>query len=140
MNLSEYKLVSPKIKGEIVFTYNKGVLFSIVFKLAEPLSVKQFTWLVMHVLYSEKELNGHDDYIGDVKLQRITPLPSTNKVELFSSFYKRYVKDFDNNPVDYVRYRKDHLMLRGFEVTEALLIAYFTSDKALFKGNYSIGN
>ena len=38
MTISQYKLVSSKNKGEIVFIYHGGVLFSIVFELKEPLN------------------------------------------------------------------------------------------------------
>src|SRR5207237_2224574 len=115
MIISEYKLVSPKIAGEIVFTFNGGILFSIVFKLSKPLSVEQFEWLIKNLLYSEKVLNGRNDCIGNVRLQRITPVPATDKVAMFSKYYKRYVKDFDGNPIEYIRSKKDHLMLRSFE-------------------------
>ena len=140
MMISEYKLVSDKISGEIIFTYNGDVLFSIVFKLSKPLSVEQFAWLCGNMLYSEKVLKGRNDCFGTVQLKRVTPMTAADKMTLFCNGYKQYIKDVDGNPVEYIRQKMDHLMLKSFEVNELLLRTYFTSDKVLFKGNYSVGN
>ena len=134
MNISEYKLLSDKIKGEIVFIYHNGILASIVFKLTEPLSLEQVNWFGMNLFMVYVELEHLQMQMGGKLLKRITPVPAKQKLEMFCEYYKRFIK------IDYKKQNRDHFYISKYEVNDKLLTTYFKSENVLFKNKHSVGN
>ncbi len=136
MTIHEYKFVSPKFKGEIVLTYHKKYLFSVVFKLQEPLSAKQMEFLCKELPFVYFELEDRI-ILGGIPLERITPeatTPAMEKVKMFQEHYFQHIK------IEYKKQAKDHLLISKKDVTPKLLTTYFTSSNVLFNKHHSIPN
>jgi hypothetical protein len=143
MKSQDYKFSSPKLDGSIILSYNDGILRSILFDLKTPLSQQQEQWFLKNILeYAFREPAGDTQFerILLSHLVKIVQPAANNKVSLFCEYYSKNVKDKDGNPVEYKRGRKDHLVLRTYDVTPELLTTYFNSENILFKNKYSIGN
>lgn len=143
MIIAEYRLTSPKIDGQIVFTYHGGVLMSILFRLKKPLSDVQVRALLNGAPY--RELAPELMQVCEVQLQRITPekksITSTQeKIALFCRYYSAHVVAQGGVQLKYKVSRADSGMIKAVDVTDKLLTTYFTSTSVLFKNHYSIGN
>jgi hypothetical protein len=136
MTISEYKLTSPKIKGEIVLTYHKRYLHSVLFKIQEPLTSQQMDWLCRNLPFAYYELEDRV-IMGGIMLERITPVATTPAMEKVRMFQEHYLKHIG---IAYVKQAKDHLLIAKKEVNEKLLTTYFTSTNVSFKNHHSIGN
>jgi hypothetical protein len=141
MIVTEYKLVSPKLDGEIVFTYHGGVLFGVLFKLKRPLNGVQLDIIRKEFHYIESD-NMH---VAGVLLQAITPerkttMTTQEKIALWITYYNKFVRQPDGTPVPYTVGAAESGMIKHKDVTELLLNTYFTSNKVLFKNKYSIAN
>jgi hypothetical protein len=121
------------MSGEIVLTFHNAHLFNINFKLAAALSQEQTLFIKKHLPFTEDALLQHK-FGGAFDIAALTEVPAMDKVALFMKEYREYLS------IDYQKQKRDHLMIASFDVTEALLKTYFTSDNILFKEKHSIGN
>jgi len=139
MNISLYKCTSVKMQGEIILTYHDGTLYNILFRLQNNLTQEQIVYFKERLPFTVEALPEFK-MGGGITIEEYREVPANDKVALFCEYYRRYIKDDKNNPVEYHKSKRDHLMIRTFEVTERLLITYFTSNNVLFKNHHGIGN
>lgn len=134
MNITQYKLKSPKIKGEIVFIYHNGVLFSVNFNLQQPLDTKQIEWFCLNLPYAYIEYDHAPMLLGHVMLEKVTSTPTNEKIALFCRIYEQYTS------VKYIVSPKASGMIKRLDITKELLDTYFTSENVLFRSKHSIEN
>lgn len=121
------------MNGEIVLTFHDGHLYNILFRLSRPLTPAQCDLLKKNIPFVDYYLHEFANVCG-LHYEPIIETTAMDKVALFMKAYHHHLG------LDYQKQKLDHLMIKKYDVTEALLNTYFTSDNVLFKEKHSIGN
>jgi hypothetical protein len=126
----KYRIESERIKGEIAFTFQNGLLQLIELNLQEPLEADQIRFLLPNIPYYEEEAEQMN-----YKLTKVPDTGSNLKLTLFCEYYTKYYKG-----IKYKVSSSDAGKIKHYEVNDKLLQTYFTSENFLFVGKHCISN
>lgn len=127
--ITNYTLTGTKSKTIIEVSYNNGFLTSFKIDLNTPLTEAQFNAFIGCLSFTEDNV----DFVKNCGLN-VSRNTSNQKIALFCSFYKEYMK------LPYKVTKADSGKIKHIKLTDEILKAYFTSINNLFKNKRSISN
>lgn len=126
----KYRIDSERIKGEIAFTFQNGMLQAVELNLATPLEADQIRFLLPNIPYYEEEVEQMS-----YKTIKVADTGSNLKIALFCEYYTKFYKG-----IKYKVSSSDAGKIKHYEITDKLLHTYFTSTNFLFAGKHCISN